>query len=130
MSMLIVLDERTILAPCFISAKDASRARQTIFAASVREDLHSFHLVLYVIDEESLTGPDGATSFADLHDSVMADTQAISSFDALYVLRASLSSYAYDREVEDVADGWVTDYGVELEGPVAESRAWYLALAE
>ena len=103
---------------------------QRTFAEPEEEDLYTIHLTLYVIDADGLTGSDGATTFADLHAAVMADTQAISSYNAIYILRASLSSYAYDDEVENVADGWATDYGIDLDGPLTESRAWYLASAE
>ena len=103
---------------------------QHIFAEPEKEDLHTIHLTLYVIDADGLAGPDGAATFADLHSAVMVDTHAIESYSAAYILRASLSSYAYDDEVENVADGWATDYGIDLDGPLTTTREWYYATAE
>ena len=32
-------------------------------------------------------------------------------------------------EAFNIEDGWVTEYSMELEGPITESREWYLAAA-
>ena len=101
-----------------------------IFTDAYKEDLYTIWLYVYVIDADEITGPGGVADFATLRSAVMKDSSGIELFEAPLLLRAQMSCYAYDSEVDMVEECWVTEYPIEFEGPMAESREWHIALAE
>lgn len=130
-----VILPRGVLAETPDSVEEATKNLQRALweralAAGEVEDYDSIYLNLHVVDSDSVIGPEGVSTLARLHSTVMADAQALSSYNAPCVLHAMLASSIYVDEGESVMDSRVSDYDVRVDGPLTESRAWYLALAE
>ena len=86
-------------------------------------------LSLYLVEAEGVQGPQGAVSFADMCGSVMSGAEALDAYEPDVVLHASLSSFdhpSYSDYTTDNSPGWGSDFGLDIEGPLANSRAWFL----
>ncbi|MBR5949921.1 MAG: hypothetical protein IKZ87_00635 [Actinomycetaceae bacterium] len=97
--------------------------------AGKKDDPYSLYLNVFVIDADKITGPDGVADFSALRSAVMKNTSAIESFDAPQLLRVKIGSSAYDHDIDNMEEGWVSEH-YEMDGPLADSRAWWLVESE